>query len=127
MGGGHADDTYPVVQWQECLEWEGGTLEWAILAGMRMGEDETQPCNLVRLNKLFFCRNIYADQSHLHMLIISSSPWSSGAGRKAMDQPRQYIKKQRHYFANKVCLVKATVFPVVMYGCESWTIKKAEC
>ena len=27
----------------------------------------------------------------------------------------------------KVCLVKATVFPVVMYGCESWTIKKAEC
>ena len=36
------------------------------------------------------------------------------------DQPRQHIKKQRH------SLVKATVFPVVMYGCESWTIKKAE-
>ena len=35
-------------------------------------------------------------------------------------------KKQRHYFANKVCLVKAMVCPVVMYGCESWTIKKAE-
>ena len=48
-------------------------------------------------------------------------------GRKAMDKPRQYIKKQRHYFANKVRLVKALVFPVVMYGCESWTIKKAEC
>ena len=44
-------------------------------------------------------------------------------GRKA----RQHIKKQRHYFANKVHLVKALVFPVVMYGCESWTIKKAEC
>ena len=44
-----------------------------------------------------------------------------------MDKPRQYIKKQRHYFANKVRLVKALVFPVVMYGCESWTIKKAEC
>ena len=43
------------------------------------------------------------------------------------DQPRQHIKKQRHYFANKVCLIKAMVFPVVMYGCESWTIKKAEC
>ena len=42
------------------------------------------------------------------------------------DQPRQHIKKQRHYFANKVCLVKAMVFSVVMYGCESWTIKKAE-
>ena len=38
----------------------------------------------------------------------------------------QHIKKQRHYFANKVCLVKAIAFTVVMYGCESWTIKKAE-
>ena len=37
------------------------------------------------------------------------------------------MKKQRHYFANKVHLVKAMVFPVVMYGCESWTVKKAEC
>ena len=37
-------------------------------------------------------------------------------GKKRYDQPRQPIKKQRHYFANKV----------VMYGCESWTIKKAE-
>ena len=35
--------------------------------------------------------------------------------------------KNRHYFANnKVHLVKAVVFPVIMYGCESWTIKKAE-
>ena len=43
-----------------------------------------------------------------------------------LDQPRQHIKKQRCYFANKG-LVKAMVFPGVMYGCESWTIKKAEC
>ena len=34
---------------------------------------------------------------------------------------------QRHYFADKIPLVKATVFPVVVYGCNSWTIKKAEC
>ena len=40
---------------------------------------------------------------------------------------RQHIKKQRHYLPTKVHLVKAMVFPVVMYGCESWTIKKAEC
>ena len=40
-------------------------------------------------------------------------------GRKAMyDQPRQHIKKQRHYFANKGHLVKAMIFPVVIYGCE---------
>ena len=45
---------------------------------------------------------------------------------ESYEQPRQHIKKQRHYFANKVHLVKAMVFPVVMYGCESCTIKKAE-
>ena len=50
------------------------------------------------------------------------APW-----KKSYDQPRQHIKRQRYYFANKGHLVKAMVFPVVMYGCESWTIKKAEC
>ena len=40
------------------------------------------------------------------------------------DHPRQQIKKQRHYFANKIHLVKAMVFPIVMYGYQSWTIKK---
>jgi len=49
-------------------------------------------------------------------------PW-----KESYDQPRQHIKKQRHYFANKICLVKAMVFPIVMFGCGSWTIKKAEC
>ena len=43
------------------------------------------------------------------------------------DQPRQHIKKQRHNLPTKVRLVKAMVFPVVMYGCESWTVMKAEC
>ena len=45
---------------------------------------------------------------------------------KSYIQPRQHIKKQRHFFANKVHLVKAMFFSVVMYACESWTIKKAE-
>ena len=49
------------------------------------------------------------------------TPW-----KESYDQPRQHIKKQRHYLSTKVHLVKAMVFPVVMYGCESWTIKKAE-
>ena len=40
---------------------------------------------------------------------------------------RQYIKKQDITLPTKVCLVKAIGFLVVMYGCESWTIKKAEC
>ena len=42
------------------------------------------------------------------------------------DQPRQHIKKQRHYFVNKGLSSQAMVFPVVMYGRESWTVKKAE-
>ena len=47
-------------------------------------------------------------------------------GKKSYDKPKQHIKKQRHHFADRVCIVKAMVFPVVMYGCESCTIKKAE-
>ena len=43
------------------------------------------------------------------------------------DQPRQHIKKQRHYFANKGLSNQSYGFPVVIYGNESWTIKKAEC
>ena len=49
------------------------------------------------------------------------------SSKKSYDQPRQHIKKQRHYFANKSVSSKAMIFPVVMYGCESWTIKKVEC
>ena len=39
---------------------------------------------------------------------------------------RQHTEKQRHYFANKGPSSQAMVFPVVMYGCDSWTVKKAE-
>ena len=46
-------------------------------------------------------------------------------GRK-VDQLRQHIKKQRHYFANKGPSSQSYGFPVVMYGCENWTRKKAE-
>ena len=46
--------------------------------------------------------------------------------KKSYDQPRQLIKKERYFFANKVHLVKAMIFSLLMYGCDSWTIKKAE-
>ena len=46
--------------------------------------------------------------------------------KESYDQPRQHIKKQRHYFADKGPSSQSLVFPVVMYGCESWNIKKAE-
>ena len=49
-------------------------------------------------------------------------------GRKAMTNlDSVFIKKQRQHLPAKVHIVKAMVFPVVMYGCESWTIKKAKC
>ena len=47
--------------------------------------------------------------------------------KESYDKPRQHSEKQRHYFVNKDSLIKAMVIPVVMYGCESWTTKKAEC
>ena len=50
------------------------------------------------------------------------APW-----KKSYDKPRQYIKKQRHYFTDKGLYSQSMLFPVVMYGCEGWTIEKAEC
>ena len=50
------------------------------------------------------------------------APW-----KKSYDQLRQHIKKQTLFLPKQVRLVKAMFFPVVTYGCESWTIKKAEC
>ena len=48
-------------------------------------------------------------------------------GRKAVTNLDSILKSRDITLPTKVHLVKATVFPVVMYGCESWTIKKAEC
>ena len=48
-------------------------------------------------------------------------------GRKVMTNLDSILKSRDTALSTKVCLVKAMVFPVVMYGCESWTIKKAEC
>ena len=48
-------------------------------------------------------------------------------GRKVMTDLDSILKSRDITLPTKVCLVKAMVFPVAMYGCESWTIKKAEC
>ena len=48
-------------------------------------------------------------------------------GRKVMTNLDSILKSRDITLPTQVCLVKAMVFPVVMYGCESWTIKKAEC
>ena len=54
-------------------------------------------------------------------------PGNTEVGCHCLYQPRQHIKKQSHYFAGKGPSSQGLVFPVVMYGCEIWTIKKAEC
>ena len=48
-------------------------------------------------------------------------------GRNVMTNLDSIFKNRDISSSTKVCLVKAMVFPVVMYGCESWTVKKAEC
>ena len=48
-------------------------------------------------------------------------------GRKAMTNLGSILKSRDVTLPTKVCLIKAVVFSVVMYGCESWTVKKAEC
>ena len=48
-------------------------------------------------------------------------------GRKVMTNPDSILKSRDITLPTKVRLVKAMVFPLVMYGCESWTVKKAEC
>ena len=52
---------------------------------------------------------------------LTLAPW-----RKSYDKPRPHIKKQRRYLATKICIVKAMIFPVDIYECESWNIKKTE-
>ena len=65
---------------------------------------------------IFLGSQITADSDCSHE-IKTLSPW-----KKNYDKPRECIKKQRHTMPTKVHLVKAMIFPVVIYGCESWTL-----
>ena len=71
-----------------------------------------------RADFIFLGSRITADVDFSHEILLLGSqdlaPW-----KESYDQPRQHIKKQRRYFATNVCLVKAMVFPVVMYRGES--------
>ena len=65
-------------------------------------------------------KSLYSDSSHgiKRSLLLR---------RKAMTNLDSVLKGRGITLSTKVCIVKAVVFPVVMYGCESWTMKKAEC
>ena len=71
---------------------------------------------------IFLSYKITADGDRSHEMKKMLSLW-----KKSYDKPRQHIKKQRHYFGNKRLYSQSFAFPVVMYRCDSWTIKKAEC
>ena len=69
---------------------------------------------------IFLDSRITADGDYSHEIKDACS-W-----KKSYDQPRQHVKSRDIALLTMVCLVKAMVFPVVMYGCKSWTIKKTE-
>ena len=71
---------------------------------------------------IFLGSKITADGDHSHEIKRHLL-----LGRKAMTNLDSILKSRDLTFPTNICLVKAMDFPVVMYGCESWTIKKAEC
>ena len=70
---------------------------------------------------------IFGTPKSLQMVTAAMKLKDAYSLEKSYNQPRQHIKKQRRYFTNKGLSVKGMVFPVVMYDCESWNIKEAEC
>ena len=99
IGLGVAEDTGPITSWQI----DGETVETVA-------------------DFIFFGSKITADGDCSHeikrYLLL---------GKKVMTNLDSILKSRDITLSTKVCLIKAMVFPVVMYGCESWTIKKAEC
>ena len=71
---------------------------------------------------IFLGSKITADGVCSHGIKKTLAPW-----KKSYDQPRQHVKSRDITLPTKVHLVKAMVFPGVMYGCENWSIKKAAC
>ena len=72
------------------------------------------------------CQTLFFGAPKSLQMVIAAMKLKDTPGKGSYDQPRQHIKKKRNYFVNKVHLFKAMVFPVVMYGCDSWTMKKTE-
>ena len=81
-----------------------------------MGETVETMTDFIFLGSKITADVDYSHQIKRHLLL----------GRKAMTDLDSILKSRGITLPTKVCLLKAIVFPVVMYGCESWTIKKAE-
>ena len=90
----------------------GTTTSWQI-----DGETMKTVSDFIFLGSKITAVGVYSHEIKRHLLL----------GRKAMTNLDSILKSRDITFLTKVHLVKAVVFSVVMYGCESWTIKKAEC
>ena len=73
------------------------------------------------------CQTLFFRALKSLQMMIAAIKLKDTPCKENYDQPRQHIKKQDTTLSTKVHLVNAMVFPVVIHGCESWTIKKAEC
>ena len=81
----------------------------------------------IKSNMKFYCY-VVSSKSSLKMVTAATELEDSLLlGRKAMIKLDIVLRSKGITFSTKVHIVKAMVFPVVMYGCESWTIKTAEC
>ena len=69
---------------------------------------------------------IFLGSKSLQMVTAAMKLKDTCSLEESYDKPRQHIKKQRHYFANKIQQSQAIIFPGVMYGCECWSIKKTK-
>ena len=96
-------------------------LEWVAISfsrGSSWPRDRTQVSHVVgRCFTIWANRENCSHEIKRHLLL----------GRKVMINLHSTLKSRDITLPTKVCLVKAMFFPIVMYGCESWTIKKAEC
>ena len=101
------------VQWRRKIGWQ----EW--LPNLCSALPTVIPCTDMLHNPNYtWNRNDTFASSHPKRRFL--------AGRKVMTNLDKIFKSRDITLPTKVCLVKAMVFPVVMYGCESWTVKKAE-
>ena len=84
---------------------------------MADGETVETVADFIFLGSRITANGNYSNEIRRHLLL----------GRKVMTNLDSILKDTDITLPTKVCLVKAMIFPVVRYGCESWTIKKAEC
>ena len=106
------------------------SLPWVFLWGVGIWERKWNSHSRMKTRKLESCRLDFESWPHHFIYLCDCSNEIKRRlllGRKVMTNLDSILKSRDITLPTKVCLVKAMVSPVVMYGCESWTIKKAEC